>query len=204
MASSSTCGGNTTCLLEGILLALEKANDEFKWDLPSFIATLLLGLIALGYAILPIIQGVLARLSSQRFNSKAIGRWSQETEFTWTWSELRFLAVVRTPLLDLRQKYRTMGSEFRRAINAKDSTVKNEISKPSTLSPDVDMESGQVKGSTIQTKMTPRPPHAGWLNLLRKLHANDDLWFETFESHLETPADVIPSEFSAAYSYGSR
>lgn len=175
MPNSSTCGTNSTCLLAGILDALNDlntSNNAFSWDLPSFIVTLVIGLLALLYALIPVTQSLLSSLAPQRYNESAIGLWSEKTKLRWLWGEMRFLAVVSTPMLDLASFVETCKRDKR---------------------------IGYFKGWSVDVHR----PYSGWLNLLRLLNPPDYIWNEVFAATIQTPADIIPTEFPAAYAYGT-
>ena len=85
--------------LEVILKELRKQHDEYKWDLPSFIVTLVIGIITAVFAAVAIVQALLAagpgRLESGKY---AIGPWSKLTRRSFG-GEVRLRTTSETPVI---------------------------------------------------------------------------------------------------------
>jgi hypothetical protein len=105
--AGSTCPENensTDCLLRALLKALDdqaKAEDaKFDWDPVTFGFTVSIGIIAAVFALVTILQAVLAAGPGRRkSNSNAIGEWAQYTTRKWSWADMTMLSIARTPVL---------------------------------------------------------------------------------------------------------
>jgi hypothetical protein len=85
----------TDCLLQLVLDGVEEHN---KWDIPSFVVTLVIGAIALCFAAMTVIQGI-AGPGRRRSSKNAIGLWSTKCRYSWNWTECRWDSVANTPVL---------------------------------------------------------------------------------------------------------
>lgn len=95
---------STDCLLRSLLQLLkeyrEADNATIDWDPISFAFTLLIGLVALLFALAAVIQAIFAAGNGRRrTNYLAIGKWNVETKRQWDWSEMNFRYTVTTPIL---------------------------------------------------------------------------------------------------------
>lgn len=95
---------STDCLLRSLLEFLteyrEAENAAVDWDPINFAFTLLIGIIAVLFALATIIQAIFTAGKGRRRTSHlAIGRWSAETKRKWDWSEMNFQFTVTTPVL---------------------------------------------------------------------------------------------------------
>lgn len=85
----------TDCLLLSILDAVQEPN---VWDAPTFSLTVVIGIVALIFAAMTVIQG-LAGPGRRRCSRNAIGNWSQKTKYRLNYSQFRRESVAHTPLL---------------------------------------------------------------------------------------------------------
>lgn len=95
---------STDCLLRTLLEFLkiqQEADDtEIDWDPISFAFTLLIGLLAIFFALATVLQAIFAAGKGRRRTSHlAIGQWSQKTTRRWDWSEMNFHFTASTPIL---------------------------------------------------------------------------------------------------------
>lgn len=95
---------STDCLLRSLLQLLkdyrEADNAATDWDPISFAFTLLIGLVALLFALAAVMQAIFAAGNGRRrTNHLAIGKWNVETKRQWDWSEMNFRYTVTTPIL---------------------------------------------------------------------------------------------------------
>lgn len=106
-ADNPTCprdSNSTDCLLQNIVQLLDsgqKADDaKFDWDPLTFVFTLIIGVVALVFALIPIIQVIIAPgQGSRTTNHLAIGKkWSQKRERRWNWHEWTFEYTASTPI----------------------------------------------------------------------------------------------------------
>ena len=90
----------TDCLLEAVLEAIK---DHNRWDVPTISVTSVIGVVALTFAAMTVIQGVLSAGPGQRKCSKAaIGNWSKNTKRRWNLSQFRRDSLAHTPVLTSR------------------------------------------------------------------------------------------------------
>lgn len=95
---------STECLLRTFLEFLkiqQEADDtDIDWDPISFAFTLLIGLLAIFFALATVLQAIFAAGKGRRRTSHlAIGQWSQKTTRRWEWSEMNFHFTASTPIL---------------------------------------------------------------------------------------------------------
>ncbi|KAK2729067.1 hypothetical protein CKAH01_10506 [Colletotrichum kahawae] len=95
---------STDCLLRSLLSLLndERTADhaEINWDPISFWVTFFIGVIATMFALVTILQAVVAAGKGRRkTNSRAIGEWHKRTKNEWMWSEMSFRSTAWTPIL---------------------------------------------------------------------------------------------------------
>lgn len=101
---------NTTeCILLAatrILAAIEKSADEPNWDPQTFAVTLIIGIIALFFAALTIVHGLVAAAPGKHCSSYALGPWAHYSKKRIDWSEMRIQATAYTPIVHLTAVYR--------------------------------------------------------------------------------------------------
>lgn len=95
---------STECLLRTLLefLKIQQESDDtdIDWDPISFAFTLLIGLLAIFFAVATVLQAIFAAGKGRRRTSHlAIGQWSQKTTRRWDWSEMNFHFTATTPIL---------------------------------------------------------------------------------------------------------
>lgn len=95
---------STDCLLRALLNLLreqQEADDaEIDWDLINFAFILLIGLLAIFFALATVLQAIFAPGRGRPKTSHlAIGQWSQMTTRRWDWSEMNFQFTASTPIL---------------------------------------------------------------------------------------------------------
>lgn len=96
-------GNNNTALLAKILEATQEANDVYDWDPATFSVTVAIGIIALGFALLPILYSLLFPPENLKYDKAAIGAWSQLKTKRWNPGNMRFAVTTRTPFLDISE-----------------------------------------------------------------------------------------------------
>ncbi|KAH8665424.1 hypothetical protein BGZ61DRAFT_561512 [Ilyonectria robusta] len=107
LASKCTEEANSTdCLLRTLLDFLEDArrkdDGKYEWDPITFGFTVAISLAAAGFALITIIQAVLAAGPARRkSNPEAIGKWAKMTEPQWKWRDFGYLYVAQTPILSV-------------------------------------------------------------------------------------------------------
>ncbi|KAF4471492.1 hypothetical protein FALBO_1592, partial [Fusarium albosuccineum] len=104
---SSKCAeeaNSTDCLLRTLIQFLEDAKEDddgkFEWDPIAFGFTVSIAIVAAGFALITIVQAVLANGPGRRkSNSEAIGKWFKNTDRQWQWWNLGYLYIAKTPIL---------------------------------------------------------------------------------------------------------
>ena len=188
MAGSSMkgeCQLNTTeCLLNAaisILDEVKRANQEYNWDPLTFAVTVVIGIIALFFASVTILQGLMAAGPGRhRCNYYALGPWASLTQTRFDWGELRFRNTAFTPILSLA----AIGTD---------------------VWPDLSMGLRQMQLSRIdranrggRKNMSEYFP-ATWLALLTMVDADDTrLWGQK-----ATGADYMPADLAAAPAFAT-
>ncbi|KAF3167854.1 hypothetical protein TWF788_011088 [Orbilia oligospora] len=100
--SFDVCPGEnaTECLLRALLEAQLAAKNEINWDPISLGFTAIIGILALLFAILTVVQGVLAAgPRSLKAGESAIGWYSKFSKSSFSMSEMRVRSVAYTPIL---------------------------------------------------------------------------------------------------------
>ncbi|KAM5346962.1 hypothetical protein ACJ41O_009967 [Fusarium nematophilum] len=186
---SAECALNTTeCILKAvasILSEVQDQNSEYNWDPVTFAFTAVIGLVALVFAGLTIVQTLLAagpgRIKSGAY---AIGPWARLNTRRLDWVEMRFLTTSYTPVL---MESAMWNSEWEtvaepRVTPAGFRMINDDSQDPETLK----------KGLASYFPAT-------WLALLTSLGLDETSIWKT----KSTGADYIPSEFSTVPAYGS-
>ncbi|KAE9574108.1 hypothetical protein CGMCC3_g9916 [Colletotrichum fructicola] len=128
-ADSPTCpqdSNSTDCLLRNIVQLLDsgqKADDaKFDWDPLTFVFTLIIGVIALVFALIPIIQVIIAPgQGSRTTNHLAIGKkWSQKRERRWNWHEWTFEYTASTPIFRMETLERWINKDIAKITGDED------------------------------------------------------------------------------------
>ncbi|KAK8054877.1 hypothetical protein PG993_000104 [Apiospora rasikravindrae] len=103
--SSPACpedSNSTDCLLRAVLQVLGETrdnNNKFDWDPVTFAFTVILGVLATGFAGATISQAIIsARKGYRKANRRAIGDWSTKTTKEWSWTEMNYQYTTRTPI----------------------------------------------------------------------------------------------------------
>lgn len=126
----ATCTDNSTeCLLQKVVAALEQANSVYNWNPVTFAVTVVIGVIALWFALLPVLQGILFPPDRVKYSWSAIGNWSELVYLSWNWADMSYLAILQTPVLDFEsiashlasQDIELYGTE---SVSSKDRPVK--------------------------------------------------------------------------------
>jgi hypothetical protein len=95
------CTDNSTeCLLQKVVAALDQANSAFNWGLPTLVVTSIIGLIAMGFALLPVLQAVRYPPDRVKYSRDAIGKWYDLRGKNFNWAEMRYAVTTWTPILD--------------------------------------------------------------------------------------------------------
>ncbi|KAJ0346058.1 hypothetical protein KNSL1_007856 [Colletotrichum chrysophilum] len=128
-ADSPTCpqdSNSTDCLLRNIVQLLDsgqKADDaKFDWDPLTFVFTLIIGVVALVFALIPIIQVIIAPgQGSRTTNHLAIGKkWSQKRERRWNWHEWTFEYTASTPIFRMETLERWINKDIAKITGDED------------------------------------------------------------------------------------
>ncbi|KAK1477225.1 hypothetical protein CCUS01_05043 [Colletotrichum cuscutae] len=107
----STCpqdSNSTDCLLRTLVQILngsQKADDaKYDWDPITFAFTVIVGAVALLFALVPIVQTIIAPgQGSRTTNRLAIGeKWSKESSRQWNWRQWTYEYTVITPIFRLQ------------------------------------------------------------------------------------------------------
>jgi hypothetical protein len=107
----ASCNDNSTeCLLQQVVAALNEANNEYNWNPVTFAITLAIGVIALWFALLPVLQGVIFPPDRVKYSKNAIGRWNKLVVLSWNWADMSFAALTQTPILDFADVARSLAS----------------------------------------------------------------------------------------------
>lgn len=213
-ANSSRCSENnnsTDCLLRALLQLLkeqqEAADAKIDWDPISFTFTLLIGLIAIAFALATILQAIFAAGKGRRRTSHlAIGKWFQKTTRKWDWSEMNFRFMASTPILReetvlfmivLRKSIH--GDERREIGNFNQETIERSDSSHAPLSPDERRER-QERHLRVQNSASQRP-FAAWLEFFGEVGL-DQLDIQAWDGSVrEVAADYLPDDLVAAPAY---
>ncbi|KAH0422000.1 hypothetical protein CcaCcLH18_13072 [Colletotrichum camelliae] len=103
---SSKCpedSNSTDCLLRTLIQLVGDQNraDDAKidWDPVTFVFTAIIGVIAIVFALIPVVQAFLtAGRANRRSSRRAIGPWSAKRKRRWNKSECTFDFVVEVPI----------------------------------------------------------------------------------------------------------
>jgi len=171
----------TDCLLQ---LVLDGIKDHNKWDVPSLCVTVVIGVIATGFAFLTVIQGIAAP-GRRKCSKDAIGNWSQKTKHHFNLSEFRRDSVAYTPVLKSDVLQPTLnGFEI----------------LPPDLPPHLNRSFGDDKRSKPYKKDDAYLFPASWLRLFTHLGVEQLVW-DNVKKTSPTSADYLPSDVQAAPAY---
>ncbi|KAF5570114.1 hypothetical protein FPANT_13816 [Fusarium pseudoanthophilum] len=124
-------GNNSTdCLLRTLLQLIDdikESNDtEFNWDPLSFAFTLLIGLLAIAFAFMTILQAIFTASKGRRKASlNAIGKWSTETVTRWRFLSLESQTSAFTPVL----KFMGVWTALEKNTDSKQDPQKEKLNK---------------------------------------------------------------------------
>ncbi|KAK5996972.1 hypothetical protein PT974_02321 [Cladobotryum mycophilum] len=156
-----------------ILAQLERQNHQYNWDPATFSVTVVIGIIAIFFAGLTIIQGLIAagpgRLKSGQY---AIGPWSKLTRRKFIRAELRLRTVAYTPVIRFQDPHVAFWLDEETTVSESPSILRKRVSEYFP---------------------------AGWLALLTLVGLDKPANFEK----KAVGADYIPMELAAAPAYGS-
>ncbi|KAF4778850.1 hypothetical protein HER10_EVM0011469 [Colletotrichum scovillei] len=108
---ASTCpqdSNSTDCLLRNLVQILngaQKSDDsKYDWDPITFAFTVIVGAVALLFALVPIVQTIIAPgQGSRTTNRLAIGeKWSKESSRQWNWRQWTYEYTVITPIFRMQ------------------------------------------------------------------------------------------------------
>lgn len=180
----------TDCLLLSILDAVQEPN---VWDAPTFSLTVVIGIVALIFAAMTVIQG-LAGPGRRRCSRNAIGNWSQKTKYRLNYSQFRRESVAHTPLLTagkILQKQEE--EEGEKGIK----TITKKLSELVPISHPAHGEVNRYDKNNCEDQYRP----ATWLHLLIHNGMNQFVWEDFAMETRLTPADYLPSEIQAVPAY---
>ncbi|KAH7174428.1 uncharacterized protein B0J16DRAFT_417936, partial [Fusarium flagelliforme] len=128
---SSKCieeANSTDCLLRAIINFLQDAQKkneaEFEWDPITFGFTVSIALIAAGFALITIVQAVLAAGPGRRkSNSEAIGKWAKYTKRKWQFWDVGYLHISKTPILTIENVLAYLESKNDNADNTEKALI---------------------------------------------------------------------------------
>ncbi|RSL66146.1 hypothetical protein CEP54_003906 [Fusarium duplospermum] len=193
MSSKSTeCSLNTTeCILKtvvSILNEIQDENNEYNWDPLNFAVTAVIGVIALFFAALAIVQALLTSGPGRtKSGAYAIGAWSRLNDTKFDWVEMRYRTVSWTPVL------------LARAISGSGWDVLRHIRVRRTHG----LPPAKEYVGLEDPKHLKKKPHdyfpAKWLALLTAMQLDETVIWGV----KSTGADYIPSDFSTVPAYGS-
>ncbi|KAH9226618.1 hypothetical protein K456DRAFT_1123455 [Colletotrichum gloeosporioides 23] len=106
-SDTSNCpedSNSTDCLLRTLiqLVSDQQRADDAKtdWDPVTFVFTAVIGIIAIIFALIPVVQAFLAAgRANRRTSVRAIGKWSKKRKRRWNSSEWTVEFVTRVPVL---------------------------------------------------------------------------------------------------------
>lgn len=220
---------STDYLLRTLLQLLKEnreANDaEIDWDPISFAFTLLIGLVAILFALATIFQAIFAAgKGHRRTNRLAIGKWSEETSPKWDWSEMNYQFTATTPILredslptkpddkatdqetrydadrDDSQQERAVATQEDGAQSGVDNTV------PPLIAPQLESQGLWARARKLASILYPRQSQikrssAAWLEFFKEVGL-DELNVEDWgKSKREVVADYLPDDLTAAPAY---
>ncbi|KAL6401138.1 hypothetical protein AUP68_16863 [Ilyonectria robusta] len=192
LASRCTEDANSTdCLPRTLLDFLEDArrkdDGKYEWDPITFGFTVSIALAAAGFALITIIQAVLAAGPARRkSNREAIGKWAKKTKWQWQWWDFGYLYVAQTPILSVENI--TASLEKREATTPPQTAVTREPQTPLATENETENE----KDQRIQHQ---KGTGASWLNFLEMTGLADlELGDEAI---ITTVADYLPSDLVA-------
>ncbi|KAH6983578.1 hypothetical protein BKA56DRAFT_615546 [Ilyonectria sp. MPI-CAGE-AT-0026] len=192
LASRCTEEANSTdCLLRTLLDFLEDArrkdDGKCEWDPITFGFTVSIALAAAGFALITIIQAVLAAGPARRkSNREAIGKWAKKTKWQWQWWDFGYLYVAQTPILSVENI--TVSLEKREATTQPQTAVTREPQTPLATENETENE----KDQRIQHQ---KGTGASWLKFLEMTGLADlELGDEAI---ITTVADYLPSDLVA-------
>ncbi|KAH7400500.1 hypothetical protein BKA64DRAFT_671972 [Cadophora sp. MPI-SDFR-AT-0126] len=209
--SEDTCPeteNSTDCLLRAVLDAVNSHNDSLDWSPLNFAFTLVIGLVALLFAAMAIIQGGVAESRGLRKCSRnAIGPWSGITKRHWNLSELRRDCVAFTPVLTRNVLLSRLESGSDMLKKTRGYLLRSDFSE-------------RLAGRTADTTFSHTLPYAApdrqidvrpsekyyaatWLQFLTSLELGEFIW-EHFQGNTKaTLADYLPSEIQAVPAFAS-
>lgn len=161
-----------------IVSELKDANSEFNWDPPTFIVTSVIGLIALFFALLTIVQAIWTagpgRLKCGRY---AIGPWSTLNNRQVDFAEVSVRTIASTPIIKFDDPF---CPTWERGLS-------------------FDLRHGKYRPSKLLQKTLHEYFPATWLAFLTFLNVDEpELW-----NTKTIGADYIPSELAAVPAYGT-
>lgn len=167
--------------VDELLGEIKEENGEINLDPASLAVTAVIGFVALCFAGLAIVQGLLAsgpgRLKCGQY---ALGPWSKLTVRRPDWSEMRIRTIAYTPVISWESMER---SPYQRKRQEKEDEPETENSND---------------GVPLRRKGLDEFFPATWLALLTLLKVDHpEMW-----EHKATGADYIPAELSSVPAYG--
>jgi hypothetical protein len=103
MTSPTYNDNSTECLLQRIADAVKSTNDAYNWSPLTFGFTVGIGVIALWFAITPILQGLFFPPENLKYDVTAIGDWSRKNTKRWNWGNMKFAVTTQTPVFDISE-----------------------------------------------------------------------------------------------------
>lgn len=215
---------STDCLLRTLLEFLKiqrEADDtEIDWDPISFAFTLLIGLLAIFFALATVIQAIFAAGKGRRRTSHlAIGQWSQKTTRRWDWSEMNFHFTASTPILREASlsymPWKTGTTEPRNVnrVDGDDGEQHTDEEPAHELVDSIDSSNVAIRSEQrglwacvrrITSNLNPsqsRRPFATWLGFFEEVglhHLDCQDWGDSVR---EVSADYLPDDLVAAPAY---
>lgn len=201
-SSDLNCGdlNSTECLLQtaaDILSELRQQSGEYSWEPLTFAATLALGIIALVFTALTIVQGLIAAgPGRQKCSAYALGPWAVFSSRRMDWSELRVRSVAHTPIIDLEHLFGSSPRPGRRTQaveNYARGQVEDDFDKA------VQQNVKLLHGLKYKSKPLDQYFPATWLLLLTCTGLHHPAMWNTKLSG----TDYLPADLAAAPAYAS-
>lgn len=201
---------STDCLLRTLLQLLKEYREAdsaaIDWDPISFAFTLLIGLVAILFALATVIQAIFAAgKGHRRTNHLAIGKWNVETKREWDWSEMNFRYIVTTPILheDSLQsladydkvKHSSDKNKTGKAVQKAERKLRGSIKSIASCFHPYQHSSSEPKPNQS------RHPSAAWLEFFKEvgLAGSDVKAWGTYTR--KVVADYLPDDITAAPAY---
>ncbi|KAF0320069.1 hypothetical protein GQ607_012663 [Colletotrichum asianum] len=190
---SSTCpedSNSTDCLLRTLIRLVGDQNraDDAKidWDPVTFVFTAIIGVIAIVFALIPVVQAFLtAGRANRRSSRRAIGSWSENRKRRWNKSEWTFDFVVQVPI------FRSLSLQIKQwEIEREESDTSEEIRGP-----------GPRNEKRVGRKYASQQTAATWPNFFRMVGLDGVVTQGEYGFSRSVDVGFLPDDLVAAPAY---